>query len=257
MSYIEIRNVNKSYQTDESRHQVLQNVSLDIEEGEFICLLGPSGCGKTTLLNLTAGFEKPDSGEITIDGERVTHPQKKYITIFQNYGLLPWRTVEKNVLLGLETEGIPKKEQHARADKYLRLVGMEPYKRYRPGQLSGGMQQRVAIARALSVEPKIIFMDEPFGALDAITRMKLQDDILRISREDKRTVLFVTHDIEEAVFLADRIVILHPNPGRVKRIINVGLGKHRDRTRDDFLEVRDKVMSCFEEKLPDPTEYYI
>lgn len=257
MSYITIRNVNKSYPTDTGSHQVLQNVSLDIDEGEFICLLGPSGCGKTTLLNLTAGFEKADDGQILIDGVPVTKPQKKYITIFQNYGLLPWRTVEKNVLLGLEGEKLSKKEQRERADKYLKLVGLEEYKNYRPGQLSGGMQQRVAIARALCVEPKIIFMDEPFGALDAITRMKLQDDILKISREQKRTVLFVTHDIEEAVFLADRIVILHPNPGRVKRIITVGLGKSRDRTRDDFLEVRDKVMSCFEEKLPDTTEYYI
>lgn len=257
MSYITVKDVNKYYPTDNGKRQVLKDVSLDIEKGEFICLLGASGCGKTTLLNLVAGFEKPDSGEILIDGNKVTGPQKKYITIFQNYGLLPWRTVEKNVLLGLEDEKNPVKEQKERADKYLRMVGLGQYKKYRPGQLSGGMQQRVAIARALCVEPEIIFMDEPFGALDAITRMKLQDDILKLSREGNRTVIFVTHDIEEAVFLADRIVILEPNPGRIKQIIKVDIGTHRDRTRDDFLAVRDKVMTCFEEKQPDVTEYYI
>lgn len=236
---------------------MLEDINLEIEKGEFICLLGASGCGKTTLLNLIAGFEKCDCGVIRIDGTAVQKPSKDYLTIFQNYGLLPWRTAYKNVLFGLEHSGISKKERNARVSKYLQLVGLNDKRDLYPGQLSGGMQQRVAIARALCMEPEILFMDEPFGALDAITRMKLQDDLLRIVREEKRTVIFVTHDIEEAVFLADRIVILRPDPGRIARIVEVRLGSMRDRTADTFLEVRDQVLSCFEPKLPDPTEYYI
>lgn len=257
MGYIEVKNVTKSYPNGDSRKTVLKDINLDIQKGEFICLLGASGCGKTTLLNLIAGFEESDSGEIVIDGKEVKTPSKDYITIFQDYGLLPWRTAYKNVLFGLENSDVPKEERKDRVKKYLKLVGLDGKEDLYPGQLSGGMQQRVAIARALSVEPEILFMDEPFGALDAITRMKLQDDLTRIVREEKRTVVFVTHDIEEAVFLADRIVILRPDPGRIAKIVEVKLGKQRDRTKDTFHEVRDKVLSCFEPKIPDKTEYYI
>ena len=235
----------------------LDHISLQIEKGEFICLLGPSGCGKTTLMNSIAGFETLTEGSITIDGQKVKAPSEKYVTIFQNYGLLPWRTVEKNVELGLETLKVPKQERKQVAMKYLQLVGLENFAKRHPAQLSGGQQQRVAIARGLAVDPEILFMDEPFGALDAITRYKLQDDLLHITKSQNKTVIFVTHDIDEAVFLADKIVVMRPNPGRIKAVIPIGLGSHRDRTGGDFLQLRDKVFRIFNMKEEDNTEYYI
>lgn len=255
--YIEVKDACKNYVQDSREFTALDHVSLDIEKGEFICLLGPSGCGKSTLLNALAGFEKVNSGSVKIDGKEVTAPSINNITIFQNYGLLPWRNVLKNVELGLESKKVPKEEREKTAKKYLDLVGLSGYEERHPKQLSGGQQQRVAIARGLAVDPDIIFMDEPFGALDAITRMKLQEDILRISREEKKTIIFVTHDIEEAVFLADRIVVMMADPGRIKSIVKVPLGTHRDRTNDDFLYVRDKIFELFNMKVDDYIEYNI
>ncbi|EGC02600.1 ABC transporter ATP-binding protein [Ruminococcus albus] len=255
--YIEVKDACKNYVQDGREFTALDHVSLDIEKGEFICLLGPSGCGKSTLLNALAGVEKVNSGSVKIDGKEVTAPSINNITIFQNYGLLPWRNVLKNVELGLESKKIPKEEREKTAKKYLALVGLSGYEERHPKQLSGGQQQRVAIARGLAVDPDIIFMDEPFGALDAITRMKLQEDILRISREEKKTIIFVTHDIEEAVFLADRIVVMMADPGRIKSIVKVPLGTHRDRTNDDFLYVRDKIFELFNMKVDDYIEYNI
>lgn len=257
MAYLTVDNISKTYQKKNGIFQALQNVSLEIEKGEFICLLGPSGCGKTTLLNAMAGFEKPDNGSITIDEQLVEKPVPSRVTVFQHYGLLPWQTVEKNVMFGLDAQRIPKEEARRRADYFIELVGLEKFRTSRPGQLSGGQQQRVSIARALAVDPEVIFMDEPFGALDAITRLKLQDDLLHIVRSQQKTVVFVTHDIEEAVYLADRVVVMCPNPGRIQTIISVPLGNERDRTRDDFLRIRDKVFDAFHMKQPDTTEYYI
>ena len=255
--YIEIKDACKNYVQDGKEFTALDHVSLDIEKGEFICLLGPSGCGKSTLLNALAGFEKVNSGSVKIDGKEVTAPSINNITIFQNYGLLPWRNVQKNVELGLESKKVPKPERAAAAKKYLELVGLSGYEKRYPRQLSGGQQQRVAIARGLAVDPDIIFMDEPFGALDAITRMKLQEDILRISREEKKTIIFVTHDIEEAVFLADRIVVMMADPGRIKSVVKVPLGDRRDRTSENFLYVRDKIFELFNLKSEGYIEYYI
>ena len=255
--YIEVKNASKKYRQGGKDVVVLDNVSLDIEKGEFICLLGPSGCGKSTLLNVLAGFEKLESGSVAIDGAAVTAPSPKRITIFQNYGLLPWRSVLKNVQLGLEPQKLEKTEKIRVAQKYIDLVGLTGLERQHPRQLSGGQQQRVSIARGLAVDPEIVFMDEPFGALDAITRMKLQDDILKISREEKKTIIFVTHDIEEAVFLADRIVVMMANPGRIKSIVKVPLGSRRDRTSEDFLYVRDKIFELFNLKADSYIEYYI
>lgn len=257
MAYIEVKNACKKYIQNSTETTVLDNVSLDIEKGEFICLLGPSGCGKSTLLNALAGFEKVNSGSVKIDGNDVKKPSEKNITIFQNYGLLPWRNVLKNVELGLESKKIPKEERRKTAEKYIELVGLKGFEKRHPRQLSGGQQQRVAIARGLAVDPDIIFMDEPFGALDAITRMKLQDDILKISREEKKTIIFVTHDIEEAVFLADRIVIMMSNPGRIKSIVKVPLGNYRNRTSGNFLYVRDKIFELFNLKTEEYIEYVI
>ena len=227
--YIEIQDATKIYEkpggfrSSKESFTALDHISLQIEKGEFICLLGPSGCGKTTLMNSIAGFETLTEGSITIDGQKVKAPSEKYVTIFQNYGLLPWRTVEKNVELGLETLKVPKQERKQIAMKYLQLVGLENFAKRHPAQLSGGQQQRVAIARGLAVDPEILFMDEPFGALDAITRYKLQDDLLHITKSQNKTVIFVTHDIDEAVFLADKIVVMSPNPGRIKAVIPIGL----------------------------------
>ena len=257
MAFIEAKNLNKTYIQNEKKFQALNDVSLSIEKGEFICLLGPSGCGKTTLLNALAGFEKTDEGSITIDGEPVKKPSPQYVTIFQHYGLLPWKTVEKNVMLGLLAAKRPKEEAKQIADEYLKLVGLEKFKDAKPFQLSGGQQQRVSIARALAVSPKILFMDEPFAALDAITRLKMQDDVHRIAEEQNITTVFVTHDIEEAVVLADRIVVMTPNPGKIKTIIRVQMGKERDRTSEDFLRIRDKVFEAFEMKPEEKIEYYI
>lgn len=261
--YIEIQDATKIYEkpggfrSSKESFTALDHISLQIEKGEFICLLGPSGCGKTTLMNSIAGFETLTEGSITIDGQKVKAPSEKYVTIFQNYGLLPWRTVEKNVELGLETLKVPKQERKQIAMKYLQLVGLENFAKRHPAQLSGGQQQRVAIARGLAVDPEILFMDEPFGALDAITRYKLQDDLLHITKSQNKTVIFVTHDIDEAVFLADKIVVMSPNPGRIKAVIPIGLGSHHDRTGGDFLQLRDKVFRIFNMKEEDNTEYYI
>ena len=250
---IRFEGVSKAFGTQ----TVLRDFSLDVEPGAFVSIIGRSGCGKTTLMNSIAGFETLTEGSITIDGQKVKAPSEKYVTIFQNYGLLPWRTVEKNVELGLETLKVPKQERKQIAMKYLQLVGLENFAKRHPAQLSGGQQQRVAIARGLAVDPEILFMDEPFGALDAITRYKLQDDLLHITKSQNKTVIFVTHDIDEAVFLADKIVVMSPNPGRIKAVIPIGLGSHRDRTGGDFLQLRDKVFRIFNMKEEDNTEYYI
>ena len=251
--YIEITNAGKTFKDGGEELRVLDNINLSIDKGEFICLLGPSGCGKSTLLNAMAGFDTITEGSIKIDGKEVKEPSVKNVTIFQNYGLLPWRTVQKNVELGLEPKKLSKEERAKTAEKYIELVGLLGFKNAHPRRLSGGMQQRVAIARALAVDPDIIFMDEPFGALDAITRMKLQDDILAISKKENKTVIFVTHDIEEAIFLADRIVVMAAHPGRIKSIVDVHLPRYqRERTSDDFLLIRDKVFEIFNMKhIPD------
>lgn len=257
MSLIEVKDVSKKYIQEETEFRALDHVSLSMEKGEFICLLGPSGCGKTTLLNALAGFERTDSGSILIDGKGVEKPSPEYVTVFQHYGLLPWKSVEKNVMMGLLAKKWKKREAAKTAGDYLKLVGLDRFKDFKPSQLSGGMQQRVSIARALAVKPQILFMDEPFAALDAITRLQMQDDIRRIAEEEKITVVFVTHDIEEAVALADRIVVMTPNPGKIKTIIPVPFGKHRDRTSDDFLAVRAKVFAAFGMKEEERIEYYL
>jgi NitT/TauT family transport system ATP-binding protein len=253
--HIEINGVSKAFWQKGELLLVLDNVTLEIEKGEFVCLLGPSGCGKSTLLNSIAGFERTDQGYIKINNEPIKAPSSKYVTIFQNYGLLPWRSVLKNVELGLESTKHSRKEREELARKFIDLVGLSKFEKSHPHQLSGGMQQRVAIARALAVNPDILFMDEPFGALDAITRIKMQKDILEITKAQKKTTLFVTHDIEEAVYLADRIVIMIPNPGRIKEIVPVKLPTNRDRTSDDFIHVRDHVFEILNMKEIITLEY--
>jgi NitT/TauT family transport system ATP-binding protein len=254
--FISIEGVSKTYELkDKSSSTALEKVNLSIEEGKFICLLGPSGCGKTTLLNMIAGFDKPSTGAIKINGNNVIQPSIDRIAIFQNFGLLPWRTVIKNVELGLESKGFNENKRREIAEEYLKLVGLLDYKKHHPNQLSGGMQQRIAIARALAVDPEVLLMDEPFGSLDAMTRMSMQNEIERIWQEKKKTIIFVTHDIEEAVFLADKIVVMTASPGKVKKIIDVPLARQRDRTSCDFLAIRDEVFREFELKPSNKIEY--
>ena len=248
MSYIEVKNLNKDYQRKSANGsietvQVLSDVTFNIEKGEFVCLLGFSGCGKSTLLNLMAGFEKPTSGSVVIDGKEVANPSPKYITIFQHYGLLPWKTVQKNVEFGLERTVKDKAERAAIAQQYLELVGLKDYMGQFPAQLSGGQQQRVAIARSLAVNPDVLFMDEPFGALDPIIRNKLQDDLLKIVKEQQKTVVFVTHDIEEAVYLADRIFVMKANPGHIEKVYEVKMLRPRLRNVSGFGEYRKAIYN--------------
>lgn len=259
--YIEVNNITKQFVSrnhgrDEMK-TAIDRVSLNIEKGEFVCILGFSGCGKSTLLNILAGFEKPTDGTVKIDGTEVAAPSTKNIMIFQNYGLLPWRTVEKNVELGLEKKGVSKQERIETARIYTELVGLKDYARRFPCQLSGGQQQRVAIARGLAVNPSILFMDEPFGALDPITRTKLQDDLLHIVKRQNKTVVFVTHDIDEAVYLADRIVIMSTDPGRIQKIINVDLPHPAVRNSSIFNDIRDRIYNELYSISQQPLEYYL
>lgn len=257
MSNIEINNISKVFKSDNKEYRALDNINLKIEEGEFVCLLGPSGCGKSTLLNMIAGFEKPTEGEILIDNEKVDKPRIDRLTIFQDYGLLPWRSVEKNVELGLESLKILKEKRKEISRKYIELVGLEKFKNHYPSELSGGMKQRVAIARALASKPKILFMDEPFGALDPITRVKLQEDILNIHKEEKMTIIFVTHDVEEAVYLASKIVILSPNPGKITKVIENNRSNTNDRSSSSFYLKKDEIFHILEQNLNKDVEFYI
>lgn len=223
----------------------LSRLDLEIGAGEFVCLVGPSGCGKTTLINLMAGFDRPTAGAVAIDGRPVTGPDPDHIMIFQDYGLYPWKTVLGNVLFGLQAKGVKGSEARERARAYLDLVGLGKFAGSHPHELSGGMKQRVAIARALAVEPSVLFMDEPFAALDAFTRLRLQDEVLRLWEEKRPTVVFVTHDLDEAIYLGGRVVLMAPDPGRVSKILPVHLPRPCDRTSDDFAAYRRKLFEEF------------
>lgn len=229
----------------------LQNINLEIKQGEFISLLGPSGCGKTTLLRTIADLLKPTSGSISVRGQspREIRLQKKYGVVFQNPVLYDWRSVRRNVCMPMELMGIPKKERTARVTKMLELVGLMEFGKKYPHQLSGGMQQRVGIARALAIKPEILLMDEPFSALDEFTKEKLHEDLLRIWKKTNKTILFVTHNIQEAVFLSDRVVVLSPHPGRVSAVVDIPLVRPRNveiKNTPEFNELMVKVRNSFE-----------
>jgi NitT/TauT family transport system ATP-binding protein len=220
----------------------LLDINVEIRDGEFICILGPSGCGKTTLLRIIAGLESPTSGQVLIDGTAIERPNPKLGMIFQDYSLYPWRTVNENIAFGLELRGVGKVERDKIGDEYLELAGLAGFGNSYPYELSGGMRQRVAVVRALAVDPVVLLMDEPFGALDAQTRNRLQHDLLEIWDKTKKTILFVTHSVDEAVFLADRIMVLTPRPGHVCEIIDVDHLRPRDRTSVEFAKVRRHVL---------------
>jgi len=233
-AHIVIENVSKVFETDGRRMVALENIGLEIPRGQFVCLLGPSGCGKSTLLNAIAGFAPPTQGRITADGALVTGPGPERGMVFQEYALFPWMTVEQNVGFGLEIKGLAKPQIAARVAELLKLLSLEDFGKRYPKDLSGGMRQRVAIARVLALDSPILLMDEPFGALDALTRRNLQDELLRIWAELKKTVIFVTHSIEEAIYLADRIVVMTYRPGTVKRDMLVDLPRMRDPSAAEF-----------------------
>lgn len=231
---ISVRAVNKVFQTSDKEVVALKDINLEIPQGQFVCLLGPSGCGKSTLLNAVAGFALPSSGSISADGKLVQKPGPDRGMVFQEYALFPWMTVEENVAFGLEIKGSGKAEIRQKVGALLSMLGLSDFRSRFPKDLSGGMRQRVAIARVLALDSPIMLMDEPFGALDALTRRNLQDELLRIWSELKKTIIFVTHSIEEAIYLADRIVVMTYRPGTVKRDILVDLPRLRDPSAAEF-----------------------
>ena len=255
-SKIEISNVNKTFTQNNGSEatEVLKDINLNIEEGEFICLLGHSGCGKSTLLRIIAGLEKTYEGDALIDGDRINGPSLDKGLVFQDHRLFPWFTVEENIGYGLDEKTKNKQE---RVQELIELVGLQGFEKQYPRQLSGGMSQRVAIARALINKPSLLLLDEPFGALDALTRINMQNEILRIWQSEKNTMIMVTHDIDEAVALSNRIVILGQRGTGIKKIVNVELSYPRVRVGPDFTRIRNTVYREFFDEEEIQLEYYL
>ncbi|MGN0649662.1 MAG: ABC transporter ATP-binding protein [Oscillospiraceae bacterium] len=256
-SILSIRNVKKNFYIGGNTVEVLGGVSIEVKKGEFISIVGESGCGKSTLLKMITALEEVTEGEILIDGEKVTKPSEKCSVIFQEPRLFPWLSAEKNISFTLP-KAIPKEQRKKIVDDHIALVGLKGFEKALPSQLSGGMQQRVSIARALATKPRLLLLDEPFGALDAFTRINMQDETLRIWEQEKTTMLLVTHDIDEALYLSDRIIVLSAKPGFVKADITVSLPRPRKRSDFDFLNLRRKVMlELFGNGDSQNIEYYI
>jgi NitT/TauT family transport system ATP-binding protein len=243
MAHIEIRDVSLAYETPSGRVQALQSANISIAQSEFVCIVGPSGCGKSTLLNIVAGFLTPSNGEITIDGKPVTGHGMDRGVVFQDFAqLFPWRTALGNVMFGLEMKGVGKAEREATALQQLALVKLDKFANSYPHHLSGGMQQRVAIARALAYNPSVLLMDEPFAALDALTRDDMQRLLADVWRETRKTVIYVTHNVAEAVYLADRVIVMTPHPGRVQGIVSIDLPRPRNPLSVEFLENQKQLL---------------
>ncbi|MBX6424999.1 MAG: ABC transporter ATP-binding protein [Variibacter sp.] len=243
MPLIEVRDVSLVYDTPSGRVVAVQNASFEMEQSEFLCLLGPSGCGKSTLLNIIAGFLRPTSGEIRIGGKAVTGAGMDRGVVFQDFAqLFPWRTALGNVMFGLEMKGVPREEREQIALQQLELVKLGKFARSYPHHLSGGMQQRVAIARALAYNPAVLLMDEPFAALDALTRDDMQRLLADVWRKTAKTIIYVTHNVAEAVYLADRVIVMTPHPGTVKTEIPISLPRPRDPLSVEFLEYQKLLL---------------
>ena len=235
---LDLRNVGKVYELNDQRIEALRDANLVVEKGEFVCLIGASGCGKSTLLRIVAGFEPPSAGEALMWDKPISGPAPDRGMVFQDYGLFPWLSVRQNIGFGPASRGLPKAELRALVDRFVDMVGLTRFADAYPHQLSGGMKQRVAIARVLANDAEMVLMDEPFGALDAMTRERLQDELLDIWQRTKLTVLFVTHSIEEAIFLADRVVVMEPGPGRIASEHRIELPRPRDVSSPEFNAVR-------------------
>jgi NitT/TauT family transport system ATP-binding protein len=255
MGDIVVRNVSKVFDggADHSKVVALDNVSCEIPQGEFLCIIGPSGCGKTTLLHTLAGFTQPSSGEVRSGAKPVTRPGPERIVMFQEYGLFPWMTVAQNVEFGLEAKGLPSKERKRLVAHYINLVGLSGFENRYPRHISGGMKQRVSIARALAPDPQAVLMDEPFAALDSLTRDLMQEEILRIWGETNKTFVLITHNIDEAIFLGDRVLVMTHRPGRIKEILKIDLPRPRHgsiRNADPrFLKYREHLANSLRKEV--------
>ena len=252
-SYIQAKNVFLTFRP-KNRDPVtaLQGLDLEVTQGEFLSLVGPSGCGKTTFLNVLLGLLRPDAGDIRLDGKKITGPGQERAMVFQEFGLLPWRTVLANVELGLELKGVAAAARRERAVELIKLVGLSGFDQHYPHELSGGMKQRVGLARALATDPEVLLMDEPFAALDAQTRDIMQMELLQIWDRAKKTVLFVTHSIEEAAYLSDRVIVMTARPGRTKSVIKINLPRPRDyemRLSAEFNNIKAKIWDTLKEEL--------
>ncbi|HEX5272324.1 MAG TPA: ABC transporter ATP-binding protein [Gemmataceae bacterium] len=241
-SALSVRDVSKSFRAaDGSRLLALEGMSLTVRAGEMVSLIGPSGCGKSTLLRLIAGLEAPTSGEVRVGSEPITAPSAERGLMFQDPNLFPWLSVRGNVQAGLVARGVLRQRRHE-VEEFMRLVGLDEFADVYPHQLSGGMAQRAALARALVNRPKVLLLDEPLGALDQFTRMRMQDEVLRLWRARRTTMVLVTHDIDEAIYMSDRIAVITPRPGRVERVIDVALDRPRERVSAEFLRLRASIL---------------
>ena len=247
--------ISKSFRVNETTMQVLNEINLTIAEGEFVAIVGHSGCGKSTLLKIIAGLEKQDSGTCTMDGRLLVGTSPQRGMIFQEHRLFPWLTITQNVQLGMEKR--PKNERQEIAEEYLAMVKLADFKNAYPHQLSGGMAQRAAIARTLVTQPEVLLLDEPFGALDALTKMEMQEEILRIRNRYQSTMIMVTHDIEEAVFLADKVVVMSARPGTIQEVIPIALGSVRNRTDSDFAWYKRRILQHFLDEKSKDVDYTI
>ena len=245
---IKIEGIKKIFE-GENQVVALDGVNMNINENEFAVVLGPSGCGKSTLLYLLAGFEVPNGGKILLDGKKIKKPGPDRGIVFQDFALYPWKTALKNIAFGLELSGIPKKEATKEAMKYIKMVGLEGFENAFPHTLSGGMKQRVGIARALAYQPEVLLMDEPFGALDAQTRKQMQIELENIWEKTRKTVVFVTHSVIEAVYLADKVFVMTARPGKVKGVVDVDLPRPRSYTDENFLKIREKILDLLETEV--------
>jgi len=240
MNKLSAQRVSMQFSRDGKTTNVLRDINLEVAPGEFLCLLGPSGCGKSTLLSIIAGFLSPSAGEVKIDGEAVTGPDPRRIFVFQERGVFPWLTVEGNIAFGLSK--LSKSDREQRIAHYVKLVGLEGFEKAYPSELSGGMKQRVEVARALAVNPDMLFLDEPFGALDSITRLTMRRELLRIWEAERNTVIFVTHDIDEAVQLADRVAVMSDRPATIQQVVEIDIPHPRDISSARYLELRDGIF---------------
>jgi NitT/TauT family transport system ATP-binding protein len=252
LTKLELKNISMVFSHRGRRFEALRDVSIDVEAGQFISIVGASGCGKTTLLRIADGLAAPTRGEVLVNGRPVSKPGPDRGFVFQQDALFPWRTVLDNVIFGLEVQGCKKAESRARADRLLRLVGLNGFEQHFPHELSGGMRQRANLARALTIDPDVLLMDEPFASLDAQTREIMQAELLRIWRSNKKTVLFVTHQIDEAVFLADRVIVMTSRPGQIKAVLDVDIPRPRDlsaKRTPRFLELVEEIWKMIEEEV--------
>lgn len=253
---VRFENVDKVFPLDGDYLEVLDTINFNIKSGEFISIVGNSGCGKSTLLKMLVGLDSPTKGKIIVGDRVVSEPRADVGMVFQEARLFPWLSIEKNISFGI-ANNVAKENRQRIVKEAIELVGLHGFEKAYPAQLSGGMQQRASIARALVGEPEVLLLDEPFGALDAFTRITMQNEVLKIWEKEKRTMILVTHDIDEAIFLSDRIVILSERPGNIKEIINVDLPRPRDRSRQEFLNIRKKILTSFIGNSGLDVEYYI